>query len=110
MLDYSKTEVPTDYKCGTCGTTGCKLWRRYQTFLDGQTLECCDCAAKSQEEDVSDIDDNGMYTCKSVGQRSDAIGWRVPAVPDEGCETYWGYTSVPEAGVNWWRRLPTRAA
>jgi len=40
--------------------------------------------------------------------KSDAIGWLVPAVPTEDNETYWGYTSVPDAGVAWWRALPNR--
>ncbi|HOI96943.1 MAG TPA: hypothetical protein PLA19_00355 [Candidatus Pacearchaeota archaeon] len=38
----------------------------------------------------------------------DQIGWLIPAVPAEGNDTYWGYTSVPQAGCNWWDKLPTR--
>jgi len=40
-------------------------------------------------------------------ERTDQIGWRVPAVPTEGNDSYWGYTSVPQAGCDWWDRLPT---
>ena len=39
--------------------------------------------------------------------RTNQIGWRVPAVPTEDGETYWGYTSVPQPGCDWWSNLPT---
>ncbi|OHA80755.1 MAG: hypothetical protein A2675_01240 [Candidatus Yonathbacteria bacterium RIFCSPHIGHO2_01_FULL_51_10] len=39
--------------------------------------------------------------------KTDQIGWRVPAVPTEEGNTYWGYTSVPTSGINWWCKLPT---
>jgi hypothetical protein len=41
-------------------------------------------------------------------ERSDQIGWLVPAVPTEDGETYWGYTSVPADGCSWWYALPVR--
>ena len=37
--------------------------------------------------------------------KTDQIGWRIPAVPTED-GTYWGYTSVPSPGVQWWTELP----
>ena len=43
---------------------------------------------------------------KAKRDRHDQIGWLVPAIPDEECETYWGYTSVPQPGCEWWYRLP----
>ncbi len=100
--------APPEYVCGTCGVGGVKLWREYQTFLSHQTLECCDCAAKSQGKDVSCIDADGRRLLDD-GMRCDQIGWRIPAVPTEEGDTFWGYTSVPEPGVEWWRRLPTRS-
>lgn len=103
---YTNRSVPAGYKCGTCGATGCKLWREYQTSLEHQTLECCLCASKSQGKDVSGIDDAG--TVEWNGQRIDQLGWRVPAVPTEDGNTYWGYSSVPQTGVSWWQALPTR--
>lgn len=138
-VDYSSTVPPDGYRCTTCGAHGCKLWREYNTCADYTELVCCDCAGKSQSEDVSDIDADGKrgarlftYTRRQRreaarwglrgrrGARSiprsamaggtDQIGWRVPAVPTEEGDTYWGYTSVPEPGVQWWRLLPTRAA
>lgn len=39
-------------------------------------------------------------------ERHASIGWMVPAVPTEDGETFWGYTSVPQAGCEWWHRLP----
>ena len=112
-IDYAHATAPTKYKCTTCGAHGCKLWREYNTCADYTELVCCDCAGKSQGKDVSTIDAEGRILLDpetfGAGQRSDAIGWRVPAIPTEEGDTYWGYTSVPQAGVNWWRRLPTRA-
>lgn len=105
---YASGTVPADYKCGTCGATGCKLWREYSTFLDHQTLECCDCAGKSQSKDVSHIASDGSISHEFAGQVY-SIGWRVLAVPTEDGDTYWGYTSIPESGLVWWRALPTRA-
>ncbi|PLX25961.1 hypothetical protein C0580_00915, partial [Candidatus Parcubacteria bacterium] len=54
----------------------------------------------------SDIDEEGLRDSE-YGGRTDQIGWRVPAIPTEGFYTYWGYTSVPGPGVEWWRNLPT---
>ncbi len=44
------------------------------------------------------------------GEKTDQIGWRVPAVPTEENDTYWGYTSVPTPGVDWWQNLPAVSA
>lgn len=111
-VDYNSNVPPEQYKCHTCGAHGCKLWREYQTCADYTELACCNCAGKSQEKDVSDIDEEGKIPLDpehyGSGMRCDQIGWRVPAVPTEEGDTYWGYTSVPEAGVNWWHRLPSK--
>lgn len=40
-------------------------------------------------------------------ERTDQIGWMVPAVPTEDGTSFWGYTSVPQAGCVWWANLPT---
>lgn len=40
--------------------------------------------------------------------KSDQIGWDVPAIPDEENVSYWGYSSVPQEGVEWWKALPSR--
>jgi hypothetical protein len=103
--DYSDGTVPAGYACGTCGATGCKLWREYGTPMSEQTLSCAACAGRSQNKDVSDMDADGQRLC-SDGYRTDQIGWRVPAFPAEDGSTFWGYTSVPDDGVQWWKRLP----
>ena len=105
-VDYNSKVPPKKYKCTTCGVHGCKLWREYQTFLDQQTLECCDCAGKSQNKNVSTIDQLGMR--KTDSGLCDQIGFRVPAVPTEDGKTFWGYSSVPSSGIGWWKSLPTR--
>ena len=103
-VDYSKKEPPVDYKCAECGATGCKLWREYQTV--SPKLLCANCAAKDQKKDISDIDTEGRRH-NTAGGRTDQIGWYVPAVPVEEGDGFWGYTSVPQAGCDWWKDLPT---
>lgn len=104
-VDYASREVPPTYKCGTCNATNCKLWRDYQTSLQHQELYCATCAGKAQKKEVSDMDAEGRRT--SRGHKTDTIGWLVPAVPSEENDNFWGYTSVPENGVQWWRGLPS---
>ena len=102
MIDYSKPETPADYKCEQCGATNCKLWREYQTFH--VSLMCVLCTAKSQDRSITSMDEKGMRLVE--GHRTDQIGWMVPAVPG-GNGTYWGYSSVPQDGCDWWAGLPT---
>lgn len=90
--------IPAGYVCSTCGATGCRLWRLYQTFLEHQELTCFACTEKIEPPA------GHAYTSDSH-----AIGWRVAAVPTEDGETFWGYTSVPDAGVAWWHALPVVA-
>lgn len=90
MNVYESHGVPADYVCGECGAKGCKLWRQYQsTNLD---LRCCVCAEAQQ---------NKPYNVDNYD-----IGWYVPAVPTAEGHGYWGYTSVPDEGVEWWKKLP----
>lgn len=87
-------ETPADYKCQDCGAAGVKLWRPYQTF--SIWLRCVQCTHKVAKSNIDSFDLS----------KSDQIGWFVPAVPD-GHGNYWGYTSVPDDGVAWWKGLPT---
>lgn len=109
-VDYASKTTPPGYVCADCGAAGCKLWREYQTFLEHQVLRCVACAGKNQERDVSSMDASGRRFAPEYAfvrdQRTDQIGWLVPAVPTEDGATYWGYTSVSEAGCAWWRTLP----
>lgn len=96
-----------NYRCSKCNAHGCKLWRDYNSGFP--RLMCCDCAGQAQDKNVSEIDATGRYPYKpGSAARTDQIGWMVPAVPDEEGNGYWGYSSVPERGVQWWAALPTR--
>jgi len=109
-VDYSGG-APDGYVCSTCCAIGCKLWREYSKFLENQVLRCIDCAGKNQKKDVSNVDELGRIPWEyghGAIQMTDEIGWLVPAIPTEDGITYWGYSSTPETGVDWWRRLPTR--
>lgn len=96
------------YECTQCGMRNCKLWRKYETFLDYQELYCVSCAGRDQKIDVSSIDAKG-YRTSEYGP-TDQIGWLVPAVPTRDQLTFWGYTSVPKDLVDWWRGLPTHSS
>jgi hypothetical protein len=101
----SSPEMTLVYECSSCKASGVKLWRQYQTFLDHIELLCCDCGAKDQGKELVDLQPDGSWG----EMKSDQIGWLVPAVPtDHG--TFWGYSSVPDEGVRWWRALPNRRA
>lgn len=92
----------THYRCTTCLRAGCKLWRRYQTIASCTPLLCCACTEQQQQQR------------KFNEAESDTIGWFVPAVPDTiPCDDWklkdgtgwWGYTSVPQPMVDWWKQL-----
>lgn len=103
---YDDLQVPITYRCSGCRAIGCKLWRDYQTFLNCQSLLCAVCAAKEQgKENIETIDEKGKR--QTEFGPTDQIGWRVPAVPTEENDTFWGYTSVPQSGCNWRARLPS---
>jgi hypothetical protein len=104
---YSVGKAPMGYECAECGASGCKLWRQYQTFASHIRLLCVVCAGKDQSVDTSDVDSDGRFAWKDMGTRTDSIAWLVPAIPTEDGETFWGYTSVPQIGVYWWRGLPS---
>jgi hypothetical protein len=104
---YSTGETPKGYKCSQCSAKGCKLWRQSNTMASALELMCGPCALKDQKI-TGEIDANGKVYDKSVGMDCDQIGWLLPAVPCENEDTYWGYSSVPQDGVNWWRNLPSK--
>lgn len=93
MVNYASGKAPKNYKCSECKAHGVRLWREYQSFT--ANLKCVDCSEKEQKK-------------KFDASKSDQIGWRIAAVPDEEGVGYWGYTSVPAAGVKWWWALPLR--
>lgn len=91
-FSYANAQTPQGYQCGMCGASCVRLYRKYQTFLDHQKLFCRACALADQQMTAPD----GKHT----------IGWLVAAVPTEEGDTFWGFTSVPDAGVKWWDGLP----
>jgi hypothetical protein len=93
-FSYIKKEIPESYKCKECGASGVRLFREYQTFADYITLRCTVCALANQKMTEQD----GPHSC----------GWLVAAVPTEENDTFWGYTSVPLEGVEWWNNLPKK--
>ncbi len=109
-FSYALNEVPYTYRCGKCGKHGVKLWREYNTFLNHQKLFCCECAGKHEDTlNVKQILPNGKIPWFYRGQPmgwTDQIGSLIPAVPTEQNDTYWGYTSVPQPGCEWWVHLP----
>jgi DNA-directed RNA polymerase subunit RPC12/RpoP len=102
-VNYDSAVCPSDYKCSLCGKHSVKLWREYQTV--NPELFCANCSAQNQSKDISSLDSDGLYITES-GVKTDQIGWCVPAIPDEEGIGYWGYSSVPQSGINWWRKLP----
>lgn len=115
-VDYASAVAPTGYHCGKCGVLGVKLWREYNTFLNHQSLLCakCACAEQNARSDkgfhVIQRPDGGVDVRIDAGEEyqhyGDQIGWRIPAVPTADGETFWGYSSVPQDGCDWFNRLP----
>src|SRR5262245_24396902 len=94
-FSYEKGEPPDGYRCARCGAVNCRLWRPYQSFHI--ELLCADCGEADQNKKLEE-------------EAPFEIGWMVAAVPteDDGAGVYWGYTSVPQAGIKWWLGLPER--
>lgn len=96
------------YRCADCGAEGVRLYRPYSVMLSGVVLRCTACTRKKEGDSV-EFDP----ACP------DSIGWSVAAVPcirsAEGPIYYdlrgsfWGFTSIPDDGVAWWRGLPVEA-
>lgn len=96
---YAQKYLPPGYKCFKCGAVGCKLWRPACGVDD---FECAACLVKHGETKEIDRFGFGMWQSR----RLCALNDKVPCVPDEDGTTMWGYTSIPQAGVVWWMRLP----
>jgi hypothetical protein len=100
-VNYATNKIPKDYRCDYCNVHGVKLWREYNTIADATKLLCVHCTKIDQQESVA------KFGGRCFPEYGDQIGSFIPAVPTEGDDTYWGYTSVPEDGVNWWKNLST---
>lgn len=112
--------VPTFYKCEKCFKTNCKLWRDYQGC---ENLFCADCCIRLQLKNGTSsvlprliaegklvVPDSGPIQGMSPDGKlddCDQLGWYVPAVPVNNSDReFWGYTSVPQSSVEWWKNLP----
>lgn len=105
-FNYANVETPSGYRCKQCEVDGVKLWRRYATCVDETELLCGPCAAFDQKKGEIVFDEAGRHVDAELGLRGDQVGSLVPAVPTDDGSTFWGYTSVSDAGVKWWKRLP----
>jgi hypothetical protein len=108
-----KTPFTVDYRCGKCRAEGLKLWRGVHgcADADGVELKCARCLAPDVEVDAQGKADmghchDGCGHLISKGRSDQIAGW-LPAVPTD--DTFWGYSSVPSADVEWWQALPTYA-
>lgn len=92
-------------RCDDCGATGCKLWRESHCYSGKIPVLCASCVMRKDGK-TRTLDADGKWYDEECG-KCDQIGWFVPAVPDVEGVGFWGYTSVPADGVEWWRTLPT---
>ena len=108
-----RAEYPTDgtrpYVCNACGASGVKLWRDSNRLACWCDLFCGACAAKHAGDAEPDDDGKTRLVLLGVDHRTDQVGGLVPAIPADGNTTFWGYCSVPEERVAWWKSLPTKA-
>lgn len=95
-MKYTDQGTPWYYRCFKCGARRCKLWRQYQALAENIDLLCITCAERDQKE-------------KHNSEKLDTIGWLVAAVPTEDSDTFWGFTSIPQDGCDWWDNLPTHS-
>lgn len=99
------------YVCGGCGMDGVKLWRLGHAAFDSLLCVACTCAEQNAQGHYEHTWDWEQMTPEGRIEGpyglSDQIGDRLPAVPVG--DTYWGYTSVPDDGVAWWRGLPLQS-
>ncbi len=109
---YASGNVPPTYRCTQCGKTHVKLWRTYCCIAIATDLLCPECLREKFKtpnfKPVLFLNEQGNYCWKKNEQETfhtDQIGTYVPAVPTEENDTFWGYTSVPQEGVEWWRNL-----
>ncbi len=102
-FSYSERgQTPQGYVCAECGAQGVRLYRDYNTMVSHQTLRCRKCA----RDQYTSTDLKRWESYKSPNDKEHCIGGVVAAVPTEDGTTYWGYTSVSQAGVEWWDALP----
>ena len=100
-FDYQEHGCPEDYRCTRCDKTWVKLWREYNTFMSHQSVMCHDCWKETKPKLYA------QYNSEEYGHSDQLCGSKVPAIPTEEGDTFWGYCAVPIDGVRWWHRLPS---
>lgn len=108
--------VVLDYICNNCEAAGVKLWRETNTLGCWVKPLCTSCVKDIKSDEIEKSlraygSDDFSYP------NSHHLGGLVPAVPTQEGDTksskdaydgymWWGFTSVPELGVEWWDNLP----
>lgn len=93
-----------DYACGKCAIRGVKLWRlphRALSSKHGCHLLCAVCLVPGKVVDSA----GRLRSEDQEWQGTDQVDGWLPAVPSD--DTFWGYSSVPQSEVDWWKALPT---
>lgn len=101
--DYNSDAVAPDYRCAECGVTGVKLWRLW--IIGAWHITCARCTAAPKQIDISGMTPHGQIPGRYI-PLTDQLNDRIPAIPTEKGDTWCGYTTVPQAGIAWWCRLP----
>ena len=98
-LDYKTRDVPDWYCCDKCGKHA-QLFRPYNIMFVQYEIEtlCRSCASQKEYKP--------QKTKFAIPNPPDQIGWYVAAVPTPTGANFWGYSSVPDDGVEWWYSLP----
>lgn len=100
-VNYVKPTTPDAYRCDTCNAHGVKLWREYQVSPYRTRLLCTHCAERDQKRE------NKIAWKSSFSKGvADRIGFFIPAIPEEGTNSYCGYFVTPKEGLTWWKNLP----
>ncbi len=101
------------YQCMDCNVKGVKLWRI--AACSRIEIRCVGCAEKYAKGTFNRLWDYSRNRFFDGDQMYFGHTNLVPAIPDPLPEEsgllpddvdWWGYTSVPQAGVVWWKRLP----
>lgn len=103
-------ETTVDYSCGACKARGVKLWRGvHGCKMDGHELLCAACVAPPGtfvDDDGKRVNEyTGLFNTGLPDRPTVCVGRGLPAIPVD--DTFYGHTSVPPEGFEWWRTLPT---
>jgi hypothetical protein len=96
------------YRCSFCDAHGVKLWRAIHDDSRAWCAKCGTAQAGLPDDIGQDGRRAGEYGTSDQIYSSDRGANLLPFVPSEDGSWTWGYSSVPDAGVRWWRALPTR--